>query len=56
MTINENHDAKGNYSLLSWQPVEKSSDPESTDYYPHGFALDVTGVFVEDDLGQSKIQ
>ena len=47
MTINENHDAKGNYTLLSWQSVQNKTDNTSADYYPFNYALDLTGIFID---------
>uniref|UniRef100_A0A1I7XA08 Guanylate cyclase n=1 Tax=Heterorhabditis bacteriophora TaxID=37862 RepID=A0A1I7XA08_HETBA len=48
MRINEHGDAKGNYTLLSWQEVAPVMDKRDPKYYPLDRALDISAVFVED--------
>ncbi|VDM77114.1 unnamed protein product, partial [Strongylus vulgaris] len=47
MRINDHGDAKGNYTLLSWQAVEPVRNKDDGNYYPLDHALDITAMFVD---------
>ncbi|CAI4232715.1 unnamed protein product [Auanema sp. JU1783] len=54
MRINDFGDAKGNYTLLSWQAVQPVMNKDNADYYPLDHALDITAVFVEDSSSDGR--
>uniref|UniRef100_A0A8R1DL58 Guanylate cyclase n=2 Tax=Caenorhabditis japonica TaxID=281687 RepID=A0A8R1DL58_CAEJA len=47
MRIDERGNSKGNFSLLSWQPVVPVMNKSDPKYYPLDHALDLTAIFVE---------
>ncbi|CAD6195344.1 unnamed protein product [Caenorhabditis auriculariae] len=51
MRIDERGNAKGNYTLLSWQVVEPRMNDSDLKYYPMSHALDITATFVEPEEG-----
>ncbi|KAK6738823.1 hypothetical protein RB195_020741 [Necator americanus] len=55
MRINEHGDAKGNYTLLSWQEVEPVKSKTDGNYYPLDHALDITAMFVDGGEGQNNM-
>lgn len=55
MRINEHGDAKGNYTLLSWQAVEPVRTKGDGNYYPLDHALDITAMFVDGGEGHNNM-
>ncbi|KHJ91986.1 adenylate/guanylate cyclase catalytic domain protein [Oesophagostomum dentatum] len=55
MRINEHGDAKGNYTLLSWQAVEPVRTKTDGNYYPLDHALDITAMFVDGGEGLNNM-
>lgn len=46
MHIDENGNAEGNYTLLSFQTILPITNKQSNNYYPLNFALDITANFI----------
>ncbi|CAJ0959875.1 unnamed protein product, partial [Mesorhabditis belari] len=55
MTFDDQGNAQGNFSILTYRPVIPDSNESSTEYYPLSFGLNVSGMFVKDVNGRSKL-